>query len=67
MTRDQFNALPMSCGGDLWNDWKLARKVFRDPSAAAYRIRYRGTGLWVDVVVTFADGTTSQVRVYDAF
>lgn len=52
-------------GGDLWNTANVWRKAFeREPDAVAARYDYIGTGLWVDVTLTLADGRRVERRLY---
>lgn len=65
ITKEQFNAMPIKHGGDLWNQYKVCRLVFkRHPEAVSFEYNI-GTGLWVDFTVSFKDGTVKKDRIYD--
>lgn len=66
ITREQFNSMPQQNGGDLWNQYKLARLAFakfKDAQKITYSI---GTGLWVDVSYQTKSGETKTGTVYDS-
>ena len=65
VTRQQFNTMPKSCGGDLWNRWRLLNLCFEKPQVNAVAIGYQGTGLWVDVSLR-TDSGTWESTVYDS-
>ena len=51
-------------GGDLWNEHQIWAKAFRQyPDAVRASYDYIGTGLWVDVTLTLADGQTIERRI----
>lgn len=53
-------------GGDLWNDTTVAFSARRRyPTATNVRIDYRGTGLWVDAIVTLANGHRIETRLFN--
>lgn len=64
-TKEEFELMHPSNGGDLWNQYKLCKLAFNfypDATKIEYHI---GTGLWVDVVFSFQNGTSKTERIFD--
>lgn len=60
ITRD--NA-PTRCGGDLWNDAQVARRVLVHPAVESFRITQRTSGLYCYVEAELYDGRSVRLHV----
>lgn len=54
---------PTRCGGDLWNDAQVARRVFAHPAVASYRVTARTSGLYCYVQAELYDGRSVRLHV----
>lgn len=65
VTKKEYEKMPVQNGGDLWNQNKLCRMVFKKhPDAVSFEYHI-GTGLWVDVIVNKENGEMIKDRIYD--
>lgn len=64
ITQQEFKAMLPQSGGDYWNEYRVAWDAFaKHPEAHSITFSV-GSGLWVDVLFNFNDGSTKMVKLF---